>query len=136
MFSNPFLQEVSEAFSSVSDKRELFELVIGFGDDLPVLPLPERSPDLFVKGCLSDVFVKADFSDNRVFFSGWADSLIVRGYLSIILNSLNVSSVDPLITISELKRFAESFDFVSSGVPSRADSFLRIVSFCENLLKN
>jgi cysteine desulfuration protein SufE len=49
------------------------------------LPEAEKSEDLKVKGCLSQVWIKAELVDDKVFFTGDSDALLVKGLVALVL---------------------------------------------------
>jgi cysteine desulfuration protein SufE len=72
------------------DWPEKYRYIIGLGRDLPLLP-DEYKIDLYkVDGCISQVWLKMEISENKILnFNGDSDSMIVKGLVAILKDLLS-----------------------------------------------
>ena len=78
-----------------------------------------------VKGCVSDVFVKATINGGRLYWEGYSDALITKGLLAFLINGL--SELTPKDVVKINKNFIEETGLKASLTPSRSNGFLNIL---------
>ena len=92
--------------------------------------LKEPNNEIFVeknkvKGCVSEVFVKANIKGGKLFWEGYSDALITKGLLAFLITGLNELTPNEVIKID--KKFIEDTGLRSSLTPSRSNGFLNIL---------
>lgn len=112
-------------FSKVSDWEQKYEKLIELGKSWPGIPDELKNEDLKVKGCQSQVWIKADLKDGKIFFIGDSDAIIVRGLVALVL------SVYSGQTPSDIMKYDASFlkDIgLDSGLsPSRTNGLYSMI---------
>jgi cysteine desulfuration protein SufE len=78
-------QQLVSEFSKLSSWEDRYKRIIELGKALPAFPDDLKTEQLKVKGCQSQVWLKADYKNGRVEFTGDSDALLVRGLLAMIL---------------------------------------------------
>ena len=78
-----------------------------------------------VKGCVSEVFVKANFKGGKLFWEGYSDALITKGLLAFLITGLNELTPNEVVKID--KKFIEDTGLKASLTPSRSNGFLNIL---------
>ena len=78
-----------------------------------------------VKGCVSEVFVKANIKGGKLFWEGYSDALITKGLLAFLINGLNELTPNEVVKID--KKFIEDTGLKASLTPSRSNGFLNIL---------
>jgi cysteine desulfuration protein SufE len=91
-------QRLIEEFQKLTDWENRYKLIIEKGKNLPVFPDEEKSDDLKVKGCQSQVWLKADLKDGRIQFKGDSDAMIVKGLIALLLEVYANSTPDEILT--------------------------------------
>lgn len=72
-------------FAILGEWTERYKYIIDLGAKLPVFP-DEYKVDAFkVKGCLSQVWMRAHFENGRLHFLAVSDSAIVSGLIAILM---------------------------------------------------
>lgn len=89
-------QLVSE-FSKLSDWEARYKRIIELGKALPSFPEELKTDQLKVKGCQSQVWLKADYKNGRIEFVGDSDALLVRGLLAMILGVFNGATAREIV---------------------------------------
>ena len=72
-------------FSKFASWEDRYKRIIELGKALPVFPEEFKTEQLKVRGCQSQVWLKADYKNGKVEFIGDSDALLVRGLLAMIL---------------------------------------------------
>ena len=112
-------------FSKVSDWEQKYEKLIELGKAWPGIPEELKNEDLKVKGCQSQVWIKADLKDGKIYFIGDSDAIIVRGLVALVL------SVYSGQTPSDIMKYDASFlkDIgLDSGLsPSRTNGLYSMI---------
>ena len=78
-----------------------------------------------VRGCVSEVFVKASIHEGKLYWEGYSDALITKGLLAFLINGL--SELTPKEVIEINKEFIEETGLKTSLTPSRSNGFLNIL---------
>ena len=78
-----------------------------------------------VKGCVSEVFVKANIKAGKLFWEGYSDALITKGLLAFLISGLNELTPNEVVEID--KKFIEDTGLKASLTPSRSNGFLNIL---------
>ena len=130
-----FLEHTAEEinFAKEIDRNEMYKYLIDFGNKLDEIHEEEKIEENFVKGCTSNVYISAKETDGRIYYKGFADSVIVKGYLSMLIIALSgLRKEDIPKTENMLEEFAEKIDIKASLTPSRANAFGNIYKTMKN----
>lgn len=118
-------QEMVAKFSQITDWEQKYEKLIELGKAWPGIPEELKTEDLKVKGCQSQVWIKAELKDGKVYFIGDSDAIIVRGLVALVL------SVYSGQTPSDIMKYDASFlkDIgLDSGLsPSRTNGLYSMI---------
>lgn len=79
-------QEVVAQFSQITDWEQKYEKLIELGKAWPGMSDDVKNDDLKVKGCQSQVWIKAELKDGKIYFLGDSDAIIVRGLVALVLS--------------------------------------------------
>jgi len=82
------LDEMVEIFELLGDWEQRYAYLVELGEGLPQLPDIHRTEDNKVKGCMSQVWIKAyrDPSDLALIrFHGDCDTSIIKGVLALLI---------------------------------------------------
>lgn len=109
-----------------SDWEAKYEKIIDYGKHLNALPDAEKNEDLKVKGCQSQVWIKASLSeDKKVIFQGDSDALIVRGLVAVVLKVY--SGETPGVILRTEPIFLKEIGFDSGLSPSRTNGLYSMI---------
>ena len=78
-----------------------------------------------VHGCVSEVFVKAIFSEGKLYWEGYSDALITKGLLAFLISGMNELTPKEVVNINN--KFIEDTGLKASLTPSRSNGFLNIL---------
>lgn len=90
-------QELLEELGFFQDWTERYEYVIGLGKQLPSMSQDQQTADKLIKGCQSQVWLDADFSDGVMHYQADSDSLITKGMIALFIRVLDGESPDVIL---------------------------------------
>lgn len=82
-------QEIIEEFAFFSDWTEKYEHLIELGKDLPLIDAQHKVADNLIKGCQSQVWLHADFENDKLVFTADSDAIITKGIISLLIRVLS-----------------------------------------------
>lgn len=118
-------QEMVAKFSSISDWEQKYEKLIELGKAWPGLSEDLKTEDLKVKGCQSQVWIKAELKDGKVFFQGDSDAIIVRGLVALVLSVYSGQSPDEILKYDA--GFLKEIGLDSGLSPSRTNGLYSMI---------
>ena len=83
-----------------------------------------------VKGCVSEVYVKGEIINGKIFWEGYSDALITRGLLSFLIKGLNNLAPSEVINLDD--NFIYETGLNKSLTPSRSNGFFNILKKMKN----
>jgi len=117
-----FLKEKERELNFL-DGEEKYTAIMDFGDEIPVIENHLITEQNKVPGCVSGVYISHEFIDGRIYFKGRSDSVIVKGYLSLLIQALSgLTSKDIENTEQCIETFVEKTNISKSLTPSRANA--------------
>ena len=109
-----------EDFKKLDSWQEKYSKIIAIGKKLPKLPEEFKIENLKVKGCQSQVWLKADLNEEgKVVYRGESDSLIVQGLLAMLICVYSGRSPSEILRIDP--NFLEELGFKKHLSPNRAN---------------
>jgi cysteine desulfuration protein SufE len=76
--------ELIEEFGFFEDWMDRYQYLIDLGKKLADFPEGWRIPEYKIDGCQSQVWIKPEFENGRLYFQGFSDSAIVSGLIAVI----------------------------------------------------
>lgn len=120
------IKNLKNEFQNLSTWEEKYEKLIQMGKKWPGLADDLKVEDLKVKGCQSQVWIKAEMtSDQKIKFLGDSDALLVRGLVAIILSVY--SDETPQSILSTEPAFLKEMGFDSGLSPSRSNGLYSMI---------
>ena len=107
------------------DWMSKYEYIIELGKDLPLLDESEKSDDLLIKGCQSQVWLKAEMKDGKVVFRAEADAIITKGIISLLVRVLSNQPAEAIVN-SELG-FIENIGLKEHLSPTRSNGLVNMI---------
>jgi cysteine desulfuration protein SufE len=85
-------QRIINDFSLFETWEEKYEYLIDLGKKLEPLDPKYKTEEFKIKGCQSSVWIHSTFLDEKVFFQGDSDAIIVKGLVSLMIKVLSGQS--------------------------------------------
>ena len=119
------LSTLVEKLKKSDDPKRKYEYILWLGKKLKEPHSEILVEENQVKGCVSEVFVKAKIKGGKLFWEGYSDALITKGLLAFLITGLNELTPNEVIKID--KKFIEDTGLKASLTPSRSNGFLNIL---------
>ena len=119
------LNNLVDKLKNSEDPKRKYEYILWLGKKLEEPDSNILVPENKVKGCVSEVFVKASIHEGKVYWQGYSDALITKGLLAFLINGLNELTPKEVVMIN--KKFLEETGLKASLTPSRSNGFLNIL---------
>ncbi|MES2627715.1 MAG: SufE family protein [Bacteroidota bacterium] len=117
--------ELVEEFSMFSDWTEKYEYLIDLGKDLPVIDPQYKTEEYLIKGCQSQVWLRADKVDGKVVFTADSDAIITRGIVALLINVL--SNETPQTIINDPLAFVDQIGLKEHLSPTRSNGLVSMM---------
>lgn len=91
-------REIVEEFTFLDEEGgDRNEYIIDLGKRLPPMNNDEKVDDNVIKGCLSTVWLTANYKDGKILFKADSNSVFVKGLISLLVRVLSGQSPDEII---------------------------------------
>lgn len=91
-------QNIVSDFQNLPSWEEKYKKIIQLGKKLPPISEDLLAEKYLVKGCQSQVWLHAKQEENRIYFQGDSDAMIVKGLLAILLEIFSGQDIDEVLT--------------------------------------
>jgi len=122
-----FINSLQEDFSILTQKEKM-QCMIEFGKELEIFPEEEKVKANLVPGCMSEVYITCEYIDGKINFEGFADALIIKGYVCILKKAFSNMKKEVFLKESEsmIDYFIEHTNIQFSQIQSRSNAFKNI----------
>ncbi|KAJ4913255.1 hypothetical protein Rs2_07876 [Raphanus sativus] len=122
----PKLQEIVKLFQSVQEPKAKYEQLLFYGKNLKPLDPRFKTRENKVEGCVSQVWVRAFFDEDRnVFYEADSDSVLTKGLAALLVQGLSGRPVTEILRVTP--DFAVLLGLQQSLTPSRNNGFLNML---------
>lgn len=90
------IEEIKEDLEFFDDELQKYEFIIDLGKKLEPFDDKDKIPENIVHGCTSQVWLTCEKKDDKLYFHGTSDTVIVKGLVYIILKIFSNSTIDEL----------------------------------------
>lgn len=126
MLINDKIAVLKQEFTVCADWEKKYEKIISMGKMWPSLEEKFKTEDLKVKGCQSQVWIKAELNaDGKVIFVGDSDALLVKGLVAIVLSIYSGETPATILAVSA--DFLKDIGFDSGLSPSRSNGLFSMI---------
>ncbi|WP_228703423.1 SufE family protein [Aliarcobacter skirrowii] len=90
------VENIKEDLDFFDEELAKYEYIIDLGKKLPTFDEENKTPENLVHGCTSQVWLICEKKENKLFFKGTSDAIIVKGLVYIILEIFSNSTIEEL----------------------------------------
>lgn len=120
----PALDRIVQRFKSRTDPKKRYEQLLWYAKKLEAMPEEDKVPENRVRGCVSQVYITADFKDGKIWYRGDSDAQLVKGLVALLIEGLN--GLPPQDILQVTPDFIAETGLEVSLTPSRANGFYNI----------
>ncbi|MDD2492017.1 MAG: SufE family protein [Bacteroidales bacterium] len=118
-------QQIVEEFSIFTDWLDKYEYLIELGRSLPIIKESGKEDKNLIKGCQSRVWLAADYSDGKIWFTADSDAIITKGIISLLVRVF--SGRTPQEIIDADLNFIKQIGLEENLSPTRANGLLSMI---------
>ncbi len=118
-------QQIVEEFSIFQDWMDKYEYLIELGKSLPVISENAKSESNLIKGCQSRVWLNAEYSGGKLYFTADSDAIITKGIISLLVRVFSDKTPDEILN-SDIS-FLDEIGLNDNLSPTRANGLLSMV---------
>ncbi len=120
------INSIKKQFEACTTWEKKYEKIIELGKKWPGLDEKLKTDDLKVKGCQSQVWIKAELRpDKTIFFQGDSDAILVKGLVALALAVY--SNETPATILKTEPLFLKEIGFDSGLSPSRSNGLYSMI---------
>ena len=123
------LEKIVSRFKRKADPKQKYQQLLWYANKLEPMAEADKNPNNKVHGCVSQVFITADYIDGKVMYHGDSDAQLVKGLVGLLINGLNGLPPEEIIAVQP--NFIEETGLSVSLTPSRANGFLNILKMMQ-----
>jgi cysteine desulfuration protein SufE len=125
-------KEIVEDFKLLEswDEDAKYEYIIDMGKKLPALEDKYKLEENKIRGCQSTVWLAADYTDGKIYFSADSNSVIVKGLISMLIRVLSGRTPDEIIEAR--LNFINEIGMRSALAQTRSNGLLAMVKQMKN----
>ncbi|MFA5720682.1 MAG: SufE family protein [Aliarcobacter sp.] len=90
------VENIKEDLDFFDEELAKYEYIIDLGKKLPTFDEENKTPENLVHGCTSQVWLICEKKEDKLFFYGTSDAIIVKGLVYIILEIFSNSTIEEL----------------------------------------
>ncbi len=119
-------KKIVDEFAALADWEDRYKRIIELGKKLPAFPELLKTEQLKVKGCQSQVWLKAELAANgEIVFTGDSDAILVKGLLALVLQVF--SQTKPQELLEAPMDFLKELGLESHLSPSRSNGVFSMI---------
>jgi cysteine desulfuration protein SufE len=117
--------EIIDDFEVFTDWMDKYEFIIQLGKELPLIDEKYKIEANLIKGCQSRVWLHAETSDGKVFFTADSDAIITKGLISMVIKVLSGQPAKEIANANLY--FIDKIGLNSHLSPTRSNGLLSMV---------
>lgn len=117
--------KIVQDFKKFENWEGKYEHLISLGKKWSGLKPEDQKDDLKVKGCQSQVWIKSELKDGKVFFQGDSDALLVKGLVALVLSIYSGESPQDILKYEP--NFLKEIGLDSGLSPSRSNGLFSMI---------
>lgn len=125
--------EILENFSFFEDWEEKYGYVIDLGKELPSLSDKEKTEENLIHGCQSQVWIIAQWHENKLELSADSDAIIVKGLVALVLAAYQGKTAEEVKTF-DIDDYFEQLGLLKHLSPLRGNGLRSMVERIRSLV--
>jgi len=109
------LDEIVDIFELLGDWDQRYAYLVELGEQMPDMPDEEKTEDNKVRGCMSQVWIRAH---QRINYHGDCDTSIIKGVLALLIQMASGNTLDEIEKL-DVDEFFERLELDEHLSPNR-----------------
>ena len=123
------IQEAEEKiigeFSYFEDWMDKYNYIIELGKSLPLIDLQYKTDEYRIEGCQSNVWLQAEYKDNRLYFTADSDAIITKGIINLLIRVLSGQTPDDILAAD--LGYIDAIGLKNHLSPTRSNGLLAMI---------
>lgn len=125
--------DIVEEFSLFDDWMAKYEYLIELGKNLPLIDPAYKTEEYKVKGCQSQVWLKAELKDGKLIYKADSDAVITKGLIALLIRVL--SNQEPEKITKANMDFIDKIGMKEHLSPNRANGLSAMINYMKKYAK-
>jgi cysteine desulfuration protein SufE len=117
--------EVISEFEVFEDWMDKYNFLIEQSKELPVIDPKYKTNEYIIEGCQSKVWLRADYIDGKIVFTGDSDAIITKGIVALLIRILSGRTPDEIISAN--LDFIDKTGLRQNLSPTRSNGLLSMI---------
>jgi len=120
------IETLIDDFSFLESWEDRYKYLIELGNKLPNFSDEQKKEEWKISGCQSQVWIIPHFDNNKLYFEGDSDAIIVRGIIAIVLDIFKDKSAQEIFDI-DVEEIFDKLGLREHITPNRRSGMLSMV---------
>jgi cysteine desulfuration protein SufE len=118
-------EKIIGEFSYFEDWMDKYNYIIELGKSLPLIDPQYKTDEYRIEGCQSNVWLQAEYRDNRLHFTADSDAIITKGIINLLIRVL--SDRTPQEILSADLSYIDAIGLKKHLSPTRSNGLLAMI---------
>ena len=118
-------EKIIGEFSYFEDWMDKYIYIIELGKSLPLIDPQYKTDEYRIEGCQSNVWLQAEYRDNRLHFTADSDAIITKGIINLLIRVL--SDRTPQEILSADLSYIDAIGLKKHLSPTRSNGLLAMI---------
>ena len=118
-------EKIIGEFSYFEDWMDKYNYIIELGKSLPLIDPQNKTDEYRIEGCQSNVWLQAEYRDNRLHFTADSDAIITKGIINLLIRVL--SDRTPQEILSADLSYIDAIGLKKHLSPTRSNGLLAMI---------
>lgn len=119
-------QEIIDEFSGLEEWMDKYNYLIDLGKELPMIDPAFRKEEYLIRGCQSRVWLNADLSDGRIYYTADSDAIITKGIAALMIRVFSGHTPDEILN-ADLS-FIDKIGLKEHLSPTRSNGMVSMIN--------
>ncbi len=125
MTINEIQDEIIDEFSLFDDWMDKYQYLIDLSKNLPLIDEKYKTEEYLIKGCQSQVWLFAEHTDGKIFFTADSDAIITKGIVSLLIRVMSGQTPQAILDCD--LHFIEAIGLKENLSPTRSNGLLSMI---------
>ena len=117
--------EIVEEFDMFEEWMEKYEHIIDLGKSLPLIDAQYKTDDHIIKGCQSQVWLRAEMEGDKVVYTADSDAIMNKGIIALLVRTFSDQTPNDIVVADTT--FIDQIGLKEQLSPTRANGLLSMV---------
>ena len=117
--------DIIEEFDMFEEWMEKYEHIIDLGKSLPLIDAQYKTDDHIIKGCQSQVWLRAEMEGDKVVYTADSDAIMTKGIIALLVRTFSDQTPSDIVVADTT--FIDQIGLKEQLSPTRANGLFSMV---------